>query len=347
MALVLPSSATGCRALQKNGQHAIADRPIRGVEHRPGFFVLHRHRGSSLVGRRRQPADPCPVRPRPDCVSMKAFHPSLRLGDAFLHNSPYHGCSHPADHTLLVPVIDEHGIHHFTRPRQSASGRLRQLAADHPITSMRRGALIFPAVQMQRDYANIERRRRHGRVRRNLFRRRARWCPASCRERGNPSQTNFFSVFPAAPRRPMPTPGRPYPVRLPPWPSPAATLRSLPSPRTGLRRLPEPPFRRSGPTTPADRAGACRLLPHSCSLPQMAGGSASSLSLSRPAQALRMLQPIGSLSRLRRPLSRGSSPSGHPAEPLDSYQIIRQLSGWILPPQTGVQASRRRSKSIL
>jgi hypothetical protein len=30
---------------------------------------------------------------------------------------------------------------------------------------------------------------------------------------------------------------------------------------------------------------ACRLLPHSCSLPQMAGGSASALSLSRPAQA--------------------------------------------------------------
>jgi hypothetical protein len=30
---------------------------------------------------------------------------------------------------------------------------------------------------------------------------------------------------------------------------------------------------------------ACRLLPRSCSLPQMAGGSASALSLSRPAQA--------------------------------------------------------------
>jgi hypothetical protein len=46
------------------------------------------------------------------------------------------------------------------------------------------------------------------------------------------------------------------PARLPPWPSPAATLRPLPSPRTGLPRLPEPPFRPSVPTTPADRAGA-------------------------------------------------------------------------------------------
>ena len=45
-------------------------------------------------------------------------------------------------------------------------------------------------------------------------------------------------------------------VRLPPWPLPSATLRTLPSPVTGLPRLPEPPFRRAVPTTPADRAGA-------------------------------------------------------------------------------------------
>ena len=67
-------------------------------------------------------------------------------------------------------------------------------------------------------------------------------------------------------------------------------------------------------------------------LPQMAGGSASALSLSRPAQASLALRPAGLLSRLKRPLSRGSSPPGYPAEPLVSYQINRQLSGWNLPP---------------
>ena len=77
---------------------------------------------------------------------------------------------------------------------------------------------------------------------------------------------------------------------------------------------------------------ACRLLPRSCSLPQMAGGSASALSLSRPAQASLTLRPAGLLNRLKRPLSRGSSPAGYPAEPLVSYQINRQLSGWNLPP---------------
>ena len=77
---------------------------------------------------------------------------------------------------------------------------------------------------------------------------------------------------------------------------------------------------------------ACRLLPHSCSLPQNPGGSASALSLSRPAQASLTLRPVGSLSRPRRPLSRGSSPASYPTKPLVSFQINRQLSGWNLPP---------------
>src|ERR1700704_2579577 len=77
---------------------------------------------------------------------------------------------------------------------------------------------------------------------------------------------------------------------------------------------------------------SCRLLPRSCSLPPLTGGSASALALSRPSQASLTLRPIGSLNRPRRPLSRGSSPSGSPAEPLVSYRINRQLSGWNLPP---------------
>ena len=85
-----------------------------------------------------------------------------------------------------------------------------------------------------------------------------------------------------------------YPLQLPPMP-PEATLRPLPSHQTGLPRLPEPPFQRAVPTTPADRAGAyVDCFPASR---QMAGGSASALSLSRPAQASLTLRPAGSLSR--------------------------------------------------
>src|ERR1700680_5015433 len=89
-----------------------------------------------------------------------------------------------------------------------------------------------------------------------------------------------------------------YPVRLPPMPPPEATLRPLPSHRTGLPRLPEPPFRRAEPTTPADRAGAyVDCFPASRGLPLLAGGSASALPLSRPAQASLTLRPAGSLLR--------------------------------------------------
>ena len=45
--------------------------------------------------------------------TMVELHPGLRRGDAFLHNSPYHGCSHAADHTIIVPVIDDDGVYRF------------------------------------------------------------------------------------------------------------------------------------------------------------------------------------------------------------------------------------------
>ena len=116
-------------------------------------------------------------------------------------------------------------------------------------------------------------------------------------------------------------------------PSPVATLRPLPSPRDGSPPITRTTFPTCRAHYPGGSSGcACRLLPRSRGLPQMAGGSASALSLSRPAQASLTLRPAGLLSRLRRPLSRGSSPSGYPAEPLVSYQINRQLSGWNLPP---------------
>jgi hypothetical protein len=119
------------------------------------------------------------------------------------------------------------------------------------------------------------------------------------------------------------------PVRLPPDPSPSATLK------------PRPPIERVSPVTrftlPACRAHypggsngcTCRLLPHPCGLPRFAGGSASASLLSRPAQAL---LAVGLLNRPRRPLSRGFNPAGCPAKLLVSYQGNRQFPGWNLPP---------------
>jgi N-methylhydantoinase B len=98
----------------------------------------------------------------PDMMAqaMKEFHPDLRRGDAFLHNSPYHGSSHAADHVLLIPVIDETGKHRFTvltKAHQADCGNAE------PTTYMgtapdvyAEGALIFPAVRVQENYRTIE-----------------------------------------------------------------------------------------------------------------------------------------------------------------------------------------------
>ncbi|MBB4155517.1 N-methylhydantoinase B [Sphingomonas jinjuensis] len=91
--------------------------------------------------------------------SMLDFHPDLRGGDAFLHNSPYHGCSHPADLTVLVPVMDDDGRHRFT---VLAKAHQADIGNSQPTTYMadardvyHEGALIFPAVQVQRDGRDI------------------------------------------------------------------------------------------------------------------------------------------------------------------------------------------------
>jgi len=98
----------------------------------------------------------------PDIMArwMCEVHPELKRGDAFLHNSPYHGCSHPADHTILVPVLDNAGAHRFTL---LAKAHQADIGNSIPTTYHARardvyeeGALLFPAVRIQRDYENIE-----------------------------------------------------------------------------------------------------------------------------------------------------------------------------------------------
>lgn len=92
--------------------------------------------------------------------SMVGFHPELRRGDAFIHNSPYHGCSHAADQTILVPVIDGGGTHRFT---VVAKAHQADIGNSVPTTYMgdardvyHEGALIFPCVAIQRDYEDLD-----------------------------------------------------------------------------------------------------------------------------------------------------------------------------------------------
>jgi hypothetical protein len=129
-------------------------------------------------------------------------------------------------------------------------------------------------------------------------------------------------------------------------PLPCCSVEAVTLATNGSPPLPASPFRRAVPKYPGGSNGcACRLLPRPWCLPRFAGGSASASSLSRPAQASLALRPIGSLSRPRRPLSRGFDPISYPTEPLVSYQINRQFSGWNPPPLVTHASSGHTAKS--
>jgi N-methylhydantoinase B len=94
----------------------------------------------------------------PDLMAawMKRLHPVLRRGDAFLHNSPYHGNSHAADWCVLIPVIDDEGAHRYT---VVAKAHLADCGNAIPTTYYadardvyQEGALIFPCVKVQENY---------------------------------------------------------------------------------------------------------------------------------------------------------------------------------------------------
>lgn len=91
--------------------------------------------------------------------SMTESHDDLRQGDAFIHNSPYHGCSHAADQTILVPVFDGAGRHRFT---VLAKAHQADIGNSQPTTYMadakdvyNEGAVIFPCVAIQRGYQDV------------------------------------------------------------------------------------------------------------------------------------------------------------------------------------------------
>ncbi len=114
---------------------------------------------------------PIHVMSGPDLIAryMYETHPALRRGDAFLHNSPYHGNSHAADWCVVVPVVDDQGVHRYT---VLAKAHLADCGNSIPTTYVadaqdvyNEGALIFPCVKVQEDYRNLEDVLRMARVR--------------------------------------------------------------------------------------------------------------------------------------------------------------------------------------
>jgi N-methylhydantoinase B len=90
--------------------------------------------------------------------SMLEFHADLAEGDAYLHNDPYLGNTHTADHTILVPVFVD-GTHLFT---VAAKAHQADCGNSDPSTYMpfakdvyQEGGLNFPCVRIQRGFQDV------------------------------------------------------------------------------------------------------------------------------------------------------------------------------------------------
>lgn len=88
--------------------------------------------------------------------AMQRFHEGdIREGDCYLHNDPYNGNSHAADHAFLVPVFID-GEHMFTAVAKAHQADVGNALPTTYMAGARdqyaEGALIFPAVRIQRDH---------------------------------------------------------------------------------------------------------------------------------------------------------------------------------------------------
>lgn len=91
--------------------------------------------------------------------AMDEFHPEIHEGDAFLHNDPYHGNTHHADYTILVPVFDG-AVHVFTaiaKAHQADCGNGQPTTyASNARDIFEEGALTFPCVKIQENFRDVE-----------------------------------------------------------------------------------------------------------------------------------------------------------------------------------------------
>src|SRR5699024_4534639 len=88
------------------------------------------------------------------------FHDNdLSAGDAYLNNSPYHGNTHMADHTIIVPIFYEGELMFFAtvRGHQADIGNSVPTTYHAPAKDIyEEGALCFPCVRVQKDYSDVE-----------------------------------------------------------------------------------------------------------------------------------------------------------------------------------------------
>ena len=84
---------------------------------------------------------------------------TIRPGDAYLNNSPYHGNTHMGDFTIIVPVFYEDEIFFYSTVR----GHQADIGNNQPTTYAvfakdiyEEGAICFPCVKIQENYKDVD-----------------------------------------------------------------------------------------------------------------------------------------------------------------------------------------------
>jgi len=93
--------------------------------------------------------------------SIFEFHPAdtLAPGDAIINNSPYHGNTHMADHTIIVPVFHEGDLMFLCTVRGHQADIGNSVPTTYNATARdiyEEGALCFPCVKIQKNYEDID-----------------------------------------------------------------------------------------------------------------------------------------------------------------------------------------------
>lgn len=91
--------------------------------------------------------------------SMTELHDDIADGDAYLHNDPYLGNTHPADHTVIVPVFwkGDHVFNMCAKAHQADIGNsIPTTYHAAAVDVYEEGALIFPCVRVVRGGRIVE-----------------------------------------------------------------------------------------------------------------------------------------------------------------------------------------------
>jgi N-methylhydantoinase B len=92
--------------------------------------------------------------------ALNELQPEVRPGDAFLNNSPYHGNTHAADWSVLVPIFDDDGRHRCTavvKGHQADCGNSIPTTYHSAAKDVyEEGALLFPCVKVQSGYRDVD-----------------------------------------------------------------------------------------------------------------------------------------------------------------------------------------------